>query len=111
MGDRWYAITFGLVLGAGFLTVVPFIGLHLLVLWCALSLSAAKSALVLSAFGVMRGLPVLLTARAVRQSRVYSSSMQLGIIEGFASADRSVVRQMRILSLLGSGVAILASWT
>lgn len=111
MGDTWYAITFGLVLGAGFLTVSPFIGLHVLVVWCALSLSAANSALVLTAFGVMRGLPVVLTARAVRRERSYSSNMQLGIIEGYASADRNVVRQMRIASLLGSGVAIIAAWT
>ena len=110
IGDRGFAITFGVLLGGGFFNILSFVGLHVLMLWCALSEPPWQSALIVSAFGAMRGLPVLLTAKAISEHS-YSAYMPLGINQGYASADASILRPMRILSLLGSSVVLLASLT
>lgn len=108
-GDKWFAGVFGLVLGTGFFTVMPFIGFYVLVLWCGLLNSPLESGAVAGVFGLTRGVPVLLTAIAVRPHVRFLPDMPLGVVAGYEIADRSVVRALRVVSLISATAAILAS--
>lgn len=107
LGDRRFAAVFGVILGAGFFTIVPFIGFHTLVLWSSVALVPLKAALVLMVFGAMRGLPLLLSAVLTRSSFTLPQEVPLQIIAGYAEADAAAVRILRLVSLLGSAIVIL----
>lgn len=111
LGDTWFSFVFGASLGIGFLTIVPFVGFYIAVAWCAVTLSPLGTAAVLATFGMMRGLPVVLTALASPGEGDSSPYMPLGIIKGYSIADVTTLRRLRIASLLTSCVTILASLT
>ena len=59
-GSPAFDILFGLFLGPGFFTIIPFIGFHVLLAVCLLSGDLLQGALLMGIFGVTRTLPILL---------------------------------------------------
>lgn len=58
-GSPTFDILFGLFLGAGFFTIIRFVGYHVLLVICALSRDPLKAALLMGTFGVTRAIPIL----------------------------------------------------
>jgi hypothetical protein len=56
-------VLFGGLLGVGILTIIPFIGFHLLLAASFLSASPLQAAVGLGVFGLSRGIPVCLVSR------------------------------------------------
>ena len=110
-GDKWFSVLFGFVLGMGFLTIVPFFGFYTLLVWSAFLANPTESAAALACFGAIRGLPVLLTARAISPRRAYFAGLPLAVLDGYAIADESLIRWLRIVSLLGASITMLTSLT
>lgn len=67
-GTPRFELLFGLALGAGVLTVTPFIETYLLLLVCLVLGSAPKAALIMGAFGLARFAPLALV-RALAEMR------------------------------------------
>lgn len=107
IGDKWFAVTFGFLLGAGVFTIVPFIGFYTLILCVGLLHNNYESAAILAAFGLTRGLPVLLTAMALPPIQGFRGDLLLGITKGYSIVDESSIRRLRIASLLLSSVTII----
>lgn len=55
-----YAAAFGVVLGAGFLTFVPYVGYHLLLGVCVVGADPQRGGMLMVIFGMARAAPVLL---------------------------------------------------
>ncbi len=68
-GNLRFTIVFGLLLGAGFFTVLPFVGYHVLVISCFLHADPVWAGSLMAVFGLARALPVLITP--VAYSRVF----------------------------------------
>jgi hypothetical protein len=51
----------GMILGAGFLTVIPFIGYYLMLLSCIMIADPLHGSIVMGFFGAARAVPVILT--------------------------------------------------
>lgn len=99
-GSSSFSTLFGVFLGLGIFTIVPFIGFYVVLAGCALLLDPIESAGVLAAFGAMRGLPVILAEMAVRSEDRFAREAALGIVSGHAAADQSLIRTLRIASLV-----------
>lgn len=100
LGDRVFAVTFGFVLGIGWLTMIPFIGFHLLLLQCGLNGDAIRGASLFAVFGLFRSLGLWMTARSLPAAPVYSSDMPSAVTRGHLDADRSRVKYLRNLCLV-----------
>jgi len=107
MGDRWFAVTFGFLLGAGVFTIVPFIGFYTLILCVGLLHNIYEAMAILAAFGLTRGLPVLLTAMSLHPIQTFRGDLLLGITKGYSIVDASSIRRLRIASLLLSSATII----
>jgi hypothetical protein len=107
LGAKAFSLLFGAVLGAGFFTIVPFVGFYIVVVGCAVLLDPLQSAAVLGSFGAMRGLPVVLAASAVQDGTSFTHEAPIGIVAGYAAADRSLVRKLRITSLICTSVTLI----
>jgi hypothetical protein len=59
LGPYPFSLIFGVILGVGFVTVVPFAGYYVLVGLCFLSRDVTASVAAFAAFGLVRGLSVL----------------------------------------------------
>jgi hypothetical protein len=58
-GTPRFEMIFGLILGAGFLTVIPFIGYYLLIAYCLTCGAIAKASAAMAVFGALRAIPTL----------------------------------------------------
>ncbi|HUQ46730.1 MAG TPA: hypothetical protein VM053_00655 [Gemmatimonadaceae bacterium] len=58
-------------------------------------------------FGITRGLPVLLTAVEIKSGQRRASDLLLGVVDGYEITNASVVRYMRIASLMGASATIV----
>ena len=105
-GAKTFSMIFGLFLGAGVFTVVPFIGFYIVLTVCGILLKPAAAAIVLAVFGAMRGLPVWLAAVAVPPEHPLGNEAPLGIVAGYSLADQSIIRALRLLSLLCMGTML-----
>jgi hypothetical protein len=104
-GDGAFSAIFGLCLGAGFLTVVPFVGYYLLISWCFLSQSAVQAGVVMAIFGVMRGAPLMLVAEGTAIAcRPASSRGSMAVVRGFGNVHPGL-RVARGATLLAFAVA------
>lgn len=106
--QRWAAygsprleIIFGLILGTGFLTVVPFIGYYLLLASCVASSSLLLGSTLMVIFGVGRVTPVLL-ARVIPYVRMknYNNRTALQVSEFFKEINRGQWIQFTKVSVL-----------
>lgn len=68
-GQARFAVVFGAMLGAGFFTIIPFIGYHLLLTTCVLLADPVRGSALVGLFGATRTLPALVAPWEVRLRR------------------------------------------
>jgi hypothetical protein len=101
-GSPFYELRFGLCLGLGFPTLVPFVGVYLLLTYCFLFMSVGQAIAVMVTFALCRVFPMVYT-----QSMVYRRSRTIG--QMVASIKRlmdsnliAVVRAYALLMVAGT---------
>lgn len=104
-----FATAFGLVLGAGFLTLIPFIGYYLLVALCVVAADPVRGGVLMGLFGAARAVPVLavpLVSWARRQPQ--HAQRAAAANDWLAGVDRRLagVRALTLLAVAGSAVAL-----
>jgi hypothetical protein len=81
-----FATAFGLVLGAGFFTVINFIGYYLLLASCFLAANPAHAGMLMVVYGMGRAAPVLGAPLASwMRGHVYTSDTAVAVANWFVS--------------------------
>lgn len=108
-GSPAFDILFGLFLGAGFFTIIRFVGYHVLLVICVLSRDPLKSALLMGAFGATRAMPILvLPLIGFLKKRHYDFSTAYEMHRHFTHLDRRLRSVRATLLFVISGIALTA---
>ncbi|HMA36922.1 MAG TPA: hypothetical protein VKY74_20880 [Chloroflexia bacterium] len=107
--NRWIAqrpllgaVAFGLVIGTGVLTFIPFTSFYLLLAWEVLTASPAAGALLGGLYGLARALPVLLGGLSMRRGTSVAT-LHLNIL----GATPQIHRVSSGVLLLGAAILII----
>lgn len=107
-GRRRFYYLFGAMMGAGLLTMVPFIGVYLVIASCLLLGSGGAAATVMALFGLGRTVPLLAVALSLRSSGSALRQLPSGLGSAVARFGCRDLRWYRALSL---GALAYALWT
>lgn len=109
-GSPAFEVIFGLFLGPGFFTIIPFIGYHLLILLCIVTGNAWTGALVMALFGAARSLPVLAApvVYAMRKKRyTHETAAEVNRWFDWFEQRMQLVRVMALSSVAGMSIAAI----
>lgn len=106
-GQPFFATAFGVILGAGFFTVINFIGYYLLLASCVMTAEPIQGSVVMAVFGAARTAPVLV-APLVSWMRGQTYSFETAVIanDWFIQVDPHMA-QLRtgvLLAVAGSAI-------
>ena len=108
-GSPAFDILFGLFLGAGFFTIIRFVGYHILLFICVLSRDPLKAALLMGTFGATRAMPILvLPLIGFLRNRHYDFSSAYEMHKHFTQLDRRLQSFRAIVLFAISGIALTA---
>lgn len=111
-GSPVFDILFGLFLGAGFFTIVRFVGYYVLLVICVLSRDPVKAAVLMGTFGATRAIPILaLPLIGFLQNRRYDFSTAYEMHKHFTHLDRSLGSLRATVLLVISGISLTAVLT
>ncbi len=104
-GSLRYAAAFGSILGAGFFTLIPFIGYHILLIVCVLVADPIRSGALMTFFAMARTLPVMAIPLVMwirKEEHTHDTA---------STAIREFIQVNRFMAALRSGVlfAVAAS--
>jgi hypothetical protein len=106
-GRPAFALAFGVLLGAGFITVVPFIGYYLLLGRCALAANPVWGAAIMSFFGATRALPLLIAPLIARvQGRPYTFDRAV-TLNGWLGRTNRRLKWLRAAALLATAGVLI----
>lgn len=107
-GQPAFALAFGVLLGAGFATIVPFIGYYVLLGRCTLAADPAWGAAIMALFGATRTLPLLVAPLIARaRGRVYTFAEAVAVNDWLDSANCRL-RWLRAAALLATAGVLAA---
>ena len=104
-GEATFAFLFGLSLGAGFLTVVPFVGFYSLLISIALVQPPSLAIATMLVYGVVRSAPLIAVANSLRVNLSVRTSLGV-FIRNSRDADDVALRWARICGLAMLPIAI-----
>jgi hypothetical protein len=109
LGNVPFAFAFGSVLGAGFLTIITFIGYHVLLISCFSLADWRVGGELMSIFGLARALPVLLTPITYSRFGMYDAKAALQADQWFTKVQGRlwILRSMTLFAMAGSSIAAL----
>lgn len=111
-GSPVFDILFGLFLGAGFFTIVRFVGYYVLLVICVLSRDPVKAAVLMGTFGAMRAIPILaLPLIGFLQNRQYDFSTAYEMHRHFTHLDGSLRSLRATVLLVIFGISLTAVLT
>lgn len=106
-GSPRFEIAFGIIVGAGLFTVIPFIGFHLLLIICFVNADPMQGALSMAVFGAARAAPALFTPLFLAlRHRTYTSLMAIEANQFFDKMDRNLA-WVRAATLLGIASSVI----
>lgn len=111
-GSPVFDILFGLFLGAGFFTIIRFVGYHVLLVICVLSRDPIKAAVLMGTFGATRAIPILALPLIgfLRNSR-YDFNAAYEMHRHFTHLDRSLRSLRATVLLVIAGISLTAVLT
>ena len=106
-GSPAFDILFGVFLGAGFFTIIRFVGYHVLLVVCVLSRDPLKAAGLMATFGATRAIPILILPLAgFLRNRHYDFSSAYEMHKHFIRIDRRLQSLRATVLFVVSGTSL-----